>query len=91
MLSVTLSTDAIKKIREYNESRETNAGGYADDSLISCELANAIDGDGKVFKNCRSAFIDEISTGSGVLGIKSNGNITRGGKEIGSSSKGGNN
>ena len=91
MLSVTLSTDAIKKIREYNESRETNAGGYADDSLISCELANAIDGDGKVFKNCRSAFIDEISTGSGVRGIKSNGNITRGGKEIGSSSKGGNN
>lgn len=90
MLSVTLSTDAIKKIREYNESRETNAGGYADDSLISCELANAIDGDGKVFKNCRSAFIDEISTGSGVLGIKSNSEIIRGGKEIGSSSKGGN-
>lgn len=91
MLSVTLSTDAIKKIREYNESRETNAGGYTDDSLISCELANAIDGDGKVFKNCRSAFIDEISTGSGVLGIKSNSEIIRGGKEIGSSSKGGNN
>ena len=79
-LSVTLSTDSIKKIREYNRSREANAGGYQDDSLNNCELINTIDGSGKRFANCRSMFIDEIETGSGVLGIKVN-SIKRGGDE----------
>lgn len=78
-LSVTLTTDAIKKIREYNSSREINAGGYQDDSLRDCEIIDSVDGKTKRFANCRSAFIDEIETGSGVLGIKAN-EIKRGGK-----------
>ncbi len=81
VLSVTLNSDAIKKIREYNRYRNTNAGGYLDNSLIKCDLETSLDGVNNRFANCRSTFIDEIQSGSGVLGIQAN-KIVRSGSVI---------
>ena len=80
-MSVTLTPDAIKKIREYNRYKNTNAGGYLDNSIGDCDTELSLDGKNYRFANCRSTFIDEIQSGSGVLGIKSN-KIVRSGSDV---------
>lgn len=70
VMRVTLTPDSIKKIREYNRMKTKNSGGYLDNSLISCDKILSVDGKNERFANCRSTFIDEIETGSGVLGIE---------------------
>jgi len=77
VLSVTLTTDSIKKIRQYNKMKVTNSGGYLDNSLWYCDKVKTSDGKYR-FGNCRSSFIDEIAQESGVLGVKFN-SINRGG------------
>ena len=79
-LSVTLTTDSIKKIREYNRYKNTNSGGYLDNSLINCTLDTSIDGVNNRFSNCRSTFINELVSGSGTLGVGIN-SVTRRGSE----------
>lgn len=59
--SYTLTSDAIKKIRNYNKDRN-GAGGYIDNTLRDCD---SYDG----FYNCSSTFLDLFRDNSNSFGI----------------------
>lgn len=64
--SFTLTPQAIKSIREYNDSKESGGGGYMDNSLYSCRVDTDTKGL-KYFNNCKSYFLETSNLNS--LGI----------------------